>query len=59
MKEYCEDLSGFESGISRHTLHTFAAEGENKKHTGIDGKVLTAFLRRDLFGSTLYLSFQK
>jgi hypothetical protein len=59
IKECSEDDKRFESPIKAQKLLTFATEIRKKKITRKDGKVISACLIRDLFGSLLFLALQK
>ena len=49
----------FNKSIKRQTIHSFASEGGTKNIKVGNGKIISACLIRDLFGSILFLSLER
>ena len=58
IEECIEDASRFENPITKQRLLTFSTES-GRRNVKKDGKLVSACLIRDLFGSILYLSLEK
>ena len=57
--ECIEDPTRFNKSIKRQTIHSFATNGGTKNIKVGDGKIISACLIRDLFGSILFLSLER
>ena len=57
--ECIEDPTRFNKSIKRQTIHSFATEGGTKNIKVGNGKIISACLIRDLFGSILFLSLER